>query len=500
MSELNGLSHADLLHVVAHAPRIHLVGVAGTGMRGLARIFLARGATVSGSDMGGTKVLASLLEEGVRVRACHLASNIDFDRGLVVASAAVDERNPEIVAAREKGIPVAKYAPVLGAIAAGKRLVAVAGCHGKTSTAAMLAFALREIGADPSFAIGGHVPQLGGSAFEGKGEVFVVEACEFDRSFLHFSPEVAIVTNLDRDHLETFGDFAGVVRGFQEFVERIRPGGTLLVGEKDAKHLSPKEGVEKLTVAAGKPADVRACGLRESGGRYGFRLSIRGRASGECRLSVPGQFQVANAACAIAAAARLGHDPRAVARAVALFEGAERRFTRLGEPGGVPVIDDYAHHPTEIAATLSAAKRAYPGRRLVAVFQPHQHRRTKVLLEEFSKAFAEADIVVIDRIYRARDTESDVRSVSSTTLAHRLRERGKKVEYRPDHFGLVALLEAMVQPQDVVLTLGAGDIDTVGRELVNRLTLRPAGSRIPRPIYHPSPANGAIREPAYPVF
>jgi UDP-N-acetylmuramate--alanine ligase len=469
-------------------------------MRGLARLFLERGATVSGSDMGGAKTLAALLEEGVRVTTRHLASNLDFDRGLVVASAAIDERNPEVVSAREKGLPVAKYAQVLGALAEGRRLVAVAGCHGKTSTAAMLAYALRELGADPSWVIGGDVPQLGGSAREGKGEAFVVEACEYDRSFLNFEPEVAVVTNLDRDHLETFGDFAGVVRGFQAFVDRIRPGGALLVGAADGKRLTTKPGVEKLLVAVGKPGDVRASGVLERDGRHAFRLSIRGRAAGDCRLAVPGRFQVGNAACAIAAAARLGLDPRGVARALSAFEGAERRFTRLGEPGGVPVVDDYAHHPTEIAATLAAAKRVYPDRRIVAVFQPHQYRRTRALLDEFSKAFADADLVVLDRIFRARDTEADVRSVSSSTLAHRLRERGKRVEYRPDHFGLVALLEAIVQPQDVVLTLGAGDIDSVGRELVSRLTLRPAGSRIPRPIYHPSPANGAIREPAYPVF
>jgi len=469
----------ELERIVAGVPRVHFVGVGGSGMAGLARIFLHRGKAVSGSDLAGSKEAANLFVEGVAVTLGHRGSAIDFDRGLVVASAAIHPRNAEIVAAEQKGIPVAKYAEVLAAVAAPRRVLAVGGCHGKTSTAAMLAFALREIGADPSWAIGGHSPQLGGRAREGRGEAFVVEACEYDRSFHHFEPEVAVVTNVDRDHLDTYGDFAGVVEGFRGFASRIRSGGALVVGGDSEAHFRGVEGdFARIPVVVGKGRDARAKIENEKAGLYGFRLRIQGRWTGLLRLSIPGPFQVANAACATFAAAHLGHDPREVAEAITRFEGVDRRFTSRGDVGGVTIVDDYAHHPAEIAATIETARAVYRGRRVLAVFQPHQYRRTLDMLDEFAEALSLADQVVLDRIWAARDREEDRRRVSAAALAARIRERGKRVDFRPDHYGLVALLEALAQPGDVLLFLGAGNIDEVAREFVVRMVARPAAARI----------------------
>ena len=431
---------------------IHFVGIGGIGMSGLARIMATRGYQVTGSDASDSPSLAALRDDGFAVTAGHSAAGLG-DPALVVTSAAVPETNPELAAARERGIEIVKRAALLGLLCNEQVCIAVGGTHGKSTTAGMLAFALDRVGISPSFAVGACVNQLGANAGAGRSEVFVAEADEYDYSFLWLRPTVGIITNIEFDHPDIFPSLSAVEDAFLQFAERIRTGGTLVISADDprcqrltARLQAP---IIKTTFGFDPDADWRV--VQAEGGDA---VRSPGGPIIPLRLQVPGRHNLLNAAAAIAAAAAIGIMPPDLRPGLEAFTGVGRRFEVRGQVNGVTIIDDYAHHPTEIRSTIAAARERYPGARLWALFQPHTYSRTKRLLDEFATALGDADRVILTAIYPARET--DDLGVSSSTIAGRITGAPVDVVGSPEQ--AAERLSAATTPGDVALVLGAGDI------------------------------------------
>ena len=452
---------------------VHFIGVGGIGMSGLARILHARGFRVSGSDVAASDQTAGLAAEGIPVTIGHGDGTAAAAADLVVITAAVRGENPEVAAAVAAGVPVVKRAALLGALAASRRSVCVAGSHGKSTTSGMLVAALRDLGADPTYAIGAVLAATGTNAAPGAGAEFVVEADEYDYSFWQLTPDIAIVTNVDYDHPDLFPDQAAYDAAFAGFVARIKPGGAVILSRDDA---GARRLMDRFASSFdGDPITFGTSGDSDwlLGGEPGaWRVRAPGGPWLDFPLAVPGEHNARNATAALAALARLGHDPVAAARALAGYAGIGRRFEPKGETGGVTVIDDYAHHPTEVAATLAAARDRFPGRRLWAVFQPHTFTRTKALLPEFAAALAPADELMVLDIYAARETDS--LAVSSNDLLGLLPDRAIGGGGPAD---AAARLATEVRAGDVVLTMGAGDVTAVGPRLLE--ALKPSPVRAP---------------------
>jgi UDP-N-acetylmuramate--alanine ligase len=448
---------------------MHFVGIGGSGMSGIARLYLETGDRVSGSDLRRTASLIDLARRGARIHEGHAAANLAEDVDLVVRSAAVRDENPEVRAALKRGIPVMKYAEALGSLMAGRHGVAVAGTHGKTTTTGMTAVTLLRSGLDPMCLVGGKVEGLDGGARPGAGP-FVVEACEFDRSFLHLRPEAAAILNIDDDHLDCYGTMSKVEQAFRDFAANVVPGGLLLVHESAADIVERRGVVARMETFGTRPnADWRAVNLHRRRGVTSFEVVRGGKPYGTFRISPVGRHNVHNALVPIAVAHDLGICPEDTADALACFRGVERRLqVRVRQPA-ITIYDDFAHHPTEVAAALRALRANHPGARLTAVFQPHQYARTRLLLERFAEALLEADRVVVADIYRARDREEDVRAVSAADLAAAVRALGGEAVHVGD-FGVIAdRLEREMRTGDVAVTMGAGNIDEVADEMARRL-------------------------------
>ncbi len=463
--------------------RAHLVGVGGAGMSGIARILADRGYPVSGSDARDSAVLAGLRDRGARVVVGHDAAHLDLLPGgptAVVVSTAVRPDNPEVLAARERGIPVVRRADALAALMTGRRAVCIAGTHGKTSTTSMLTVALQFAGADPSFAIGGELTGSGLAAHHGAGDIFVAEADESDGSFLSFSPHGAVVTNLEPDHLDHHGTAEAYTAVFDQFVDRIEPGGFLVAGADDpgSAALAGRVSLRRVITYGRDPdAAVRVSEMRDRAAGVAAAAEVTlvdGRAVG-LELQVPGEHMVLNGVAALTAGVELGLDPVVLAAGLASFTGVRRRFEFKGAAGGVRVYDDYAHHPTEVAAQLRAA-RAVVGAaggadpaggagRLVVVFQPHLYSRTRTFAAEFGAALAAADVVVVLDVYAAR--EDPVPGVTGALIAGAV--RGPEVRYHPDRGSAAGFVADLLRTGDVVITMGAGDITAVGPELLSLL-------------------------------
>ncbi|MEA2595130.1 MAG: UDP-N-acetylmuramate--alanine ligase [Thermomicrobiales bacterium] len=446
--------------------RIHIVGIGGIGLSGLAQILHSLGYTVSGSDANASAQTASLMAIGIPVALGHTDVERAAHADLVVSTRAVLLADTaEIRAASVAGVPVVKRGEVLAMLANARRCVAVAGSHGKSTTCGMLVTALRELGADPSYAVGAVIGATGTNAALADGDAMVVEADEFDYAFLWLSPEVAIVTNVEFDHPDIFPDQQSYDAAFAQFATKLRPGGTLVLAADD-----PGCARLQAKIATNLPGQVVTYGEGETSDwrldRDAEGWQIKTPEGSLIRLApaVPGRHNARNATAALAALAALGHDPATAATALTLFTGVGRRFEIKGEVGGVLVVDDYAHHPSEIRATLRAARDWYPDRRLWAVFQPHTFSRTKALLGDFAAAFADADEVMILDIYPARETDS--LGISSANL-RKLVPRECRAAGRPDE--AAETLAAHVRDGDVVVTLGAGDITVVGPSLLQRL-------------------------------
>ena len=447
---------------------VHFMGAAGAGMSALAELLVRRGARVTGCDANpaGAPDLARL---DVPVAAGHDAAHVAGIRALVVTSA-VPQSHPEVQAARAQGIPVIRRAEALAqAVSAeSSALIAVAGTHGKTTTSVMTTEALAAAGLEPTGVIGGRVPSWGGNLRFGKADVFVVEADEYDRSFLALAPTVAVVTNLEADHLDIYADLADIKGAFAQFVRGAR---TIILCADDpgANALELPPGADVVRYGISSPNATLVAGTLSLGADgSAFTVVRAGRPLGDVELRVPGRHNVLNALAAIAAGVAVGATVPEMAPGLRAFGGVERRFQRLGEAKGVTVVDDYAHHPTEIRATLAAARSAFPGRRLVAAFQPHLYTRTRDFAADFGAALAGADAIFLTDIYPAR--EQPIPGVSATLIADAARAAGGALAWHGTRTDLAAALAKSVGSGDVVLTLGAGDITRTGRELLEKLT------------------------------
>ena len=451
---------------------VHLVGVGGAGMSGIARILLARGATVSGSDAKDSLALTALAALGATVHVGHSAAHVPEGCDVVVVSSAIRPSNPEVEAARSRGIPVEPRAAALAALMEGYRGVAVAGTHGKTTTTSMVTVALQACGVDPSFAIGGDLNEAGSNAHHGSGDVFVAEADESDGSFLLYAPHVAVVTNVEPDHLDHYGDAAAYARAFADFAARVDPDGVLVACADDpgAVDAASHAKCRVLTYGFDDDADLRVESLLLSGARSSFQLVDRGRRAGTFWLGVPGRHNVLNAAAAVATCLALGMPVESVRGGLESFRGARRRFEPRGEARGVRVYDDYAHHPTELVATLRAAREVAGMGRIVVAFQPHLYSRTQAFAAEFGEALALADEVVVMEVYAAR--EDPVAGVSGRTVAAAVPLPAERVVFEPSWNAVAGHLAARARPGDVVLTLGAGDVTQLAPEILAALEER----------------------------
>ena len=448
----------------------HFIGVGGAGMSGLALVLHQRGVRVTGSDLKQSRYSRMLSEAGVAVHIGHDAANLG-DPEVVVVSSAIPETNPELVAARHRGLPVWQRARMLAHLAGERRTVAVAGTHGKTSTSSMVATMLDRMGLAPTFLIGGEVDGYGTNAVNGAGEYYVVESDESDGSFLHLSPYVAVVTNIEADHLDHYtGGLAEIEDTFAEFMSRVDADGSLVVCAEDARLVEIARGSGRRVVTYGtRPeSDYRWAITGHDGLATLAVVTAPGGITVELRSNVPGEHMVSNATAALAVAGVLGLDPLAAASALSTFTGVRRRFDLVGEVEGVTVVDDYAHHPTELKATISAAKGLGFGR-VVVLFQPHRYSRTEALASEFAVAFESADHVALMEVYSAG--EAPIPGVSGKTLVDAVlrSDPRRQLAYLPHRADVVPYLATRVRRGDLVLTMGAGDVTAIGPELVRAL-------------------------------
>jgi UDP-N-acetylmuramate--alanine ligase len=443
--------------------RIHFVGIGGIGMSGLAEIAAAEGLAVSGCDMKASATTARLVSHGIDVAIGHDPAHVER-ASLIVISSAVKRDNPEVARATEAGVPVMRRAEFLGEITARKKTVAIAGTHGKTTTTAMASFILREAGLDPTIVVGGMMHDLRNNAVLGKGDVLVVEADEYDRSFLAFHPTIAVVTNIEADHLDIYRDLDDIRGAFRGFVALVPDAGVLIgcVDEPEVAALLAQSGKRTVAYGTGAAASLRATNLRFDNGASTYELTSGGELFGTVTLQLPGEHYVRNSLAAIAAALELGVPMSEIASALAKFRGVERRFQRLGDHNGSIVIDDYAHHPTEIRATLAAARGSFPGRRVVALFQPHLYSRTRDFALEFAEALAEADEAWVAPIYPAR--EKPIAGVDSSTIANAA-GNGRVRAIDGTNAEIAGKLGRGLAPGSVFVTMGAGDVHEVAELL-----------------------------------
>lgn len=447
----------------------HFIGIGGAGMSGIARVLHDRGLVVTGSDMRDSRYSTALRSAGITVHIGHDAANLG-DPGVVVVSTAIPETNPELVEARRRGVPVWPRARMLAELAGERLTIAVAGTHGKTTTSSMAAAALAAAGQDPTFLIGGELTDVGSNARCGDGPHFVVEADESDGSFLYLDPYCAIVTNVEADHLDHYGSLAEIVEIFEEFLAKIRPGGVAVLCADDERlaRLAIGCAARVVTYGLSEDADVRMHGYIAVEGGGEFTVTFPDGVSLATSTRTPGVHMAMNATGVLAAAWALGVEVRAAARGIASFGGVKRRFEQIGVVGDVAVVDDYAHHPTEVRATLAAARTASEGKRWV-VFQPHRYSRTAAFALDFGAAFDDADHVVMLDVYGAG--EAPVPGVSGKTLVDAiLRHRPRtRLAYFPHPADVARYVAERARPGDLVMTMGAGDVTTMGPEIMRAL-------------------------------
>jgi UDP-N-acetylmuramate--alanine ligase len=447
---------------------IHFVGIGGVGMSGIAEVLLAHGFEVSGSDVAQGEVTRRLTELGAQVHLGHGAANVQR-ADVVVFSSAVTRDNPELVEARLRGIPVIPRAEMLAELMRLQDGIAIAGSHGKTTTTSLVATVLRAAKLDPTVVIGGKLNVLGSGAALGRGRLLVAEADESDGSFLHLTPVISVITNIDAEHLDHYRDHEAVKEAFVQFANRV-PFYGLVVACLDHPHVQdilPRIEKRVATYGLAAQADYAARELRVEGLSSSFELTRRGEPLGRFEVCMPGVHNVLNALATIAVADEVGIDHAVVREALATFAGVQRRFTVLGERRGVTVVDDYGHHPAEIEVTLEAARRAY-GRRVVVAFQPHRYSRTHHLFDELTRAFNGADVLLVTDVYPAG--EQPIAGADSASLVDAIRAHGHRdVTHVADRAELASHLLKRSRPGDIVITLGAGSITRTGPELIRAL-------------------------------
>ena len=451
--------------------RVHLIGVGGCGMRALAVVLLEQEAVVSGSDGIASSALERLSDQGATVHVGQREQNIPAECEVVVYSAAIHDQNPELVAARQRGLEVVRYSVMLGRLMSERVGIAVAGTHGKSTTTAMVAYALKLAGADPSYIVGAIVDQLGGPSGVGAGRHFVAEACEFNRSFLDLRPRYAAVLNIEEDHLDCYRDLPAIVEAFRAFAAQLPSDGVLVANGEDRNVAAAASSAACEVQMFGQEDHCtwRAVNLTSDRGLFSMDVELAGQAFCRLKMLLPGLHTAYNGLAATALLHHAGIAPKKIAKLLGGFAGARRRMTVKAVAGGITVVDDYAHHPTEIEVTLRAVREHFRPQRVICVFQPHQHSRTRFLLKDFARSFGAADTVIVPDIYFVRDSAREKDHISSRDLVSQIRLHGGRATYARGFESIVEFLRDRLRPGDLVITMGAGNIWEVADEIVRWL-------------------------------
>ncbi|MGE5557884.1 MAG: UDP-N-acetylmuramate--L-alanine ligase [Bacillota bacterium] len=450
---------------------IHFVGIGGSGMSPLAKIMLESGCRISGSDMKYSDKIKKLAASGAEVFVGHDAGNLPPDLDLVVVSSAVNHDNPEILEAKSRDIPILTRAQFLGDLMKDYTTVGVSGAHGKTTTTAMIGLIFYENGLDPTIAIGGELPVLGGSGRLGKGRYFIAEADEAYGSFLQFYPAIAVVTNIDDDHLDYYGNLNSIINAFREYLDHLPANGlaVLCADNPHIRKIIPDMSKRIITYSLNEQADYQAVNIELKNFGSRFDVCSHGQNIGTLELNIPGLHNISNALAAAVVSLEAGLSMPCITKSLFHYRGAHRRFEKIGEAEGVTIIDDYAHHPTEIKATLEAARKGWPGR-VISVFQPQRYTRTKFLRYEFARSFSTADLIILTDIYFQGTGETPLPGISGEILAKEVESYEKRpVYFRSELTDVLLFLEQIVKPGDLVVTMGAGNIYTVAYQLYQNL-------------------------------
>lgn len=443
-------------------------------MRGLAAVLLREGAIVSGSDRQNSPEMDYLRSLGAQVCVGQRAENLPAELDRVVITAAIKEENPELQAARCRGVTVTKYAGLLGEAMRSRYGLAVAGTHGKSTTSGLLSYMLTLGGVDPSFVVGADVPQLGGGSRAGGGRHFVAEACEFDKSFLSLNPKLAAILNVEHDHPDCYENLDAVKAVFASFAALVPQDGRLIVNGEDRNLADVVRDISAPVETFGisdETFDWRATDVTTFRGVCRYQLHYRDQHLGSARMKLPGRHSVMNSLAAAALAYHAGIDRDAILRAMATFSGVGRRIELKGVSHGITVIDDYAHHPTEIRASLRAIRDAYEPERMWVVFQPHQHSRTRFLMSDFARSFGLADVTLVPDIYFVRDSEAEKQRVSSTDLVSEIKRDGGDARYLASFDEIIGMLSEQLRPGDCLVTMGAGSVYQIADLMLERLSM-----------------------------
>ena len=461
--------------IMVAGKRFHLIGAGGIGMSGLAALLIKNDAIVTGSDQTPTDVTDILRRLGADIKIGHDAENLGPQTDAVVISAAISENNPELQAARHRGCIIYKYAEMLGELMSFYDGIAIAGTHGKSTASGWLAYLLKQAGIDTNFIIGAQISQLGLSSGVADSNYFVAEACEYDRSFLNLKPKIACVLNIEQDHLDYYKNEAEIIEAFGEFAHGTKPDGVVVANGQDANvakilmDLRPHRDnglVRCETFGLDDSCDYYAGNISLEDGFYAFDVYHNGILLGRTNISLPGRHNIFNALAVIAMAANIGLEPKLILELLGGFTGMDRRLMLKGRFEHITVLDDYAHHPTEIRASLAAIRQRYQPKRLWCIFQPHQYSRTRFLLNDFTESFKLADVTIVPEIYFVRDSLSAKQQINSRILVERIKAKGTEALFI-DGFGAICdYLRNNVSPGDVVVTMGAGDIWKVADEYI----------------------------------
>jgi UDP-N-acetylmuramate--alanine ligase len=453
--------------------RFHFIGAGGIGMSGLAQLLIRHCGIVSGSDQTASDVTEKLCEMGANIKIGHKEHNLAPETDAVVISAAIREDNPELKLARRENIKVYKYAQMLGELMNLYDGIAISGTHGKSTTSGWLVWLLKQAGADPNFIIGAKISQLDSSSGVADGKYFVAEACEYDRSFLNLKPKIGCILNIEADHLDYYRDEAEIVEAFEEFAKGIKKSGVLIANGQDqnvAKVIRQLPSDRRCeTFGLDENCNFYAQNLQLNNGLYTFDIYHNGKLLGATKIALPGKHNVLNALAVTAMAVNAGLPPQEILQLLPGFTGVERRLMLKGQVGQITVLDDYAHHPTEIRASLAAMRQRYQPRRIWCIFQPHQYSRTRFLLDDFAESFKLADITIVPEIYFVRDSQAEKKEVNAQILVERIRANGPEAVFIDGFEKICDYLKKKVSHGDLVVTMGAGDIWKVADEYIQWL-------------------------------
>jgi len=451
----------------------YLIGIGGISMSGLAFLLKECGYRVSGSDIAESEMTQRLKRQGILVNIGHQAENITSDIDAVIYSAAIGYSNPELKQAKKLGISVLKRSEAIGKFMQEKEGIAIAGMHGKTTTTCLVTLILQNAGFDPSALVGTELKEIGGNYRVGKGKYFVAEACEYYNAFLDFHPKMAILTNIEAEHLDYFGNLKKILQSFSRFVKNLPPTGLLIACQDNKNNLKMinKAHCRVITYGFDPKADIVAFNIALKAGYTTFDIRYSNKIIKGFELYIPGKHNILNALASIALALELKIDPGIIKKSLKEFKGASRRFEIIDKIGGITLISDYAHHPSEIKTTLEGAKIFYPKSRIITIFQPHQYKRTKLLLKDFGQSFSNASLVIVPNIYKVagRDTQKDIKSVSPERLVEEIKKNKVKARFIEGFFKTTDYVSRITRPGDIVIIMGAGDIYKINDLLINRL-------------------------------